>query len=189
MRARTLRRPALMARGLFPCRPRFKGFRKLIRKVWNDGAGASRHEQRHVMACQRPAPIRHQRDIPQAFANHRFPHRRGASRAGSGARSASIARSERRRSPGRAAAAQRGSRKLSKTAARPPGLQWRQKSISIVARSENRGELRKCPAEIKGLPPPFPIVRSMPIARRCLPCLPPRRCGKRWFAKACGMSR
>src|SRR6267378_3873345 len=130
---------------------RFKGFRKLIRKVWDNGAGASRHKQRHVMRVKNLRRFDNQRHIPQAFANHRFPHGRGRKqgrqRRASGI-DRTIGKEEEPRAP---AAAQRGSRKLSKTAARPRDSSGGKKSnIDSLLGSKNRGELRKLSGRNQG---------------------------------------
>src|SRR6266446_3816019 len=85
-----------------------------------------------------------QRHIPQAFTNHRFPHRRGRKqrrqRRAIGADCA-IGKEEEPRAP---AAAQRGSGKLSKTAARPRDSRGGRKSnIDALLGSKNRRELRQ----------------------------------------------
>jgi len=80
---------------------RFKEFRKLIRKIWNDGAGASRHKQRHVMGVKTCADSTISGTSHKPSRTIAFHTAAVASSAGSGARSASIARSERRRRPGR----------------------------------------------------------------------------------------
>src|SRR5260370_23985100 len=85
-----------------------------------------------------------QRHIPQAFANHGLPHRcRGEQDGQRCAISAdrAIGKEEEPRAP---ATAQRGSRKLSKTAARPRDSSCGRKSnVDALLGPKNRGELRQ----------------------------------------------
>ena len=85
-----------------------------------------------------------QRHIPQAFTNHCFPHRRGRKqrrqRCAMGI-DRTVGKEEEPRAP---AATQRGSRQLSKTAARPRDSSCGRKSnIDSLLGSKNRGELRQ----------------------------------------------
>src|SRR6267378_2854648 len=85
-----------------------------------------------------------QRHIPQAFANHGLPHRcrgeQGGQRCAISADRA-IGKEEEPRAP---ATAQRGSRKLSKTAARPRDSSCGRKSnVDALLGPKNRGELRQ----------------------------------------------
>ena len=125
---------------------RFKGFRKLIGKIRHHRAGASRHKQSHMMRVKDLCGFDNQRHIPQAFANHRFPHCRSSKqrrqRCAIGINRA-IGKEEEPRAP---TATQWGSRKLSKTAARPrDSTGGRKSNIDSVLWSKNREELRQLP--------------------------------------------
>src|SRR6266403_4684218 len=123
---------------------RFKGFRKVVRKIGRDGASAGGHKKRDVMSVKDLRRLDNQRHIGQAFANHRFPYRRGRKKGGQRraiGTNRAIGKEEEPRAP---AAAQRGSRKLSKTAARPRDSRGGRKSnIDVLLGSKNRGELRQ----------------------------------------------
>ncbi len=89
---------------------RFEGFRKLVRKIGHDSAGASGHEQGYMMRVEDLRRFDNQRHIPQAFANHGFPHRGGREKCGKWraiGTDCAIGKEEEPRAP---ATAQRGSR-------------------------------------------------------------------------------
>ncbi len=116
----------------------------MVRKIGHDGASAGGHKKRDVMSVKDLRRLDNQRHIGQAFANHRFPYRRrgkeGGQRRAIGTNRA-IGKEEEPRTP---AAAQRGSRKLSKTAARPRDSGTGRKSnIDALLGAENRGKLRE----------------------------------------------
>src|SRR6266566_3415147 len=125
---------------------RFKGFRKLIGKIGHNGAGASRHKKRDMMRVKNLRGFDNQRHIRQSFANHGFPDRRRRKQRRQ-RRAAGIDRAiGKEEEPRASAAAQRGSRKLSKTAARPRDSSGGRKSnIDALFGSKNRGELRQLP--------------------------------------------
>ncbi len=123
---------------------RFERLRKLISKVRHDGARADRNQERHMMGVKDLRRLDNERHIPQAFANHGLPHcgcgeERRQGRANGINRA--IGKEEESRAP---AAAQRGSRKLSKTAARPRNSSGGRKSnIDALLGAKNRAELRQ----------------------------------------------
>src|SRR6267378_2400855 len=123
---------------------RFKGFRKLVRKIGHDGAGAGGHKQGDVMGVKNLGRFDNQGHVPQAFADHRFPYRRGGKEGGQRravGTNRAIGKEEEPRAP---AAAQRGSRKLSKTAARSRDSGTGRKSnVDALLWTENRGKLRE----------------------------------------------
>jgi len=71
-------------RGLFPCRP-FKGFRKLVRKIGHDGAGAGGHKQGDVMGVKNLGRFDTSGAVPQPFATIAFHIAAVCRRAGNGA--------------------------------------------------------------------------------------------------------
>src|ERR1700687_714427 len=98
---------------------RLKGLRKRIGKIRYDGAGSSGHEQRDVICVNYCRGYENKRHFPQPFATHVLPHRRRRKKRGKRRTTGidrPIGKEEETRAP---AAAQRGSGKLSKTAARP----------------------------------------------------------------------
>src|SRR4029077_18546623 len=123
---------------------RFEGFRKLIRKIGHDGAGAGGHKKSDMMSVKDLRRLDNERHVRQAFANHGFPDGRGGKERGqrrAGRTNRAIGKEEEPRAP---AAAQRGSRKLSKTAARPRDSGTGRKSnIDALLGAENRGKLRE----------------------------------------------
>src|SRR5216684_222916 len=85
-----------------------------------------------------------ERHVRQAFANHRFPDRRSGKEGGQRravGTNRTIGKEEEPRAP---TAAQRGRRKLSKTAARPRDSGTGRKSnVDALLGAENRGKLRE----------------------------------------------
>ena len=122
----------------------FEGLGKFIGEIGDDGAGASGDEESDVVGVKDLGGFDDQWNVPEAFAHHGFPDGGGGEerreRRAIGADGA-IRKEEEPRAP---AAAQRGSRKLSKTAARPRNSGTGRKSnIDLLLGAKDRGELRK----------------------------------------------
>ena len=119
-------------------------FGELVRKIRYDGSGSGGDEQGDMMRVKYLSGFDDQRHIPKAFLDHRFPD--GSGRKQSRQRSAtlvnpSIAEEEESRAP---AAAQRGSGKPSKTAARPRNSSYGGKrKIDFFYGAKDRAQLRQ----------------------------------------------
>ena len=122
---------------------RLQRFRKLIRQIRHHGAGAGRHQQRHVMRIENLRRLYNQRHVPQSFAHHRLPYRRGRQQRRK-RRALAADAAIRKEEEARASAATQRGRQLSNATARARDSHWgRKRKIDAMHGAKRGRKLRQ----------------------------------------------